>query len=243
MSTIEKDIKKVSAPQPQSPPDSHNPHGELEKVLQQEMSNRRTMILTNTAVAPDMPAEANTKKYMFELQLLGDTIELTFKGRWDQFMQILPHLYNIKNGEAKKGTIQNMQAKNAPTATAENKDIVMAYAMRFLPAVFSAKQDGWVKMWENLLAADTMKKIFFAAGRQKFDINDKPFNRNGVVNVVGYIKHKYPQLFIEERNTNIANMVEGSSLHPIRQQLGNYNKLTKSEIETIETTYNKVFNK
>ena len=243
MSTIEKDIKKVSAPQPKGHPDSHSPNSELEKVLQQEISHRRTMLLANTAVAPDISAVANTKKYMFEFQLQGDTIELNFKGRWDQLMQILPHLYNMKNGEAKKGAIQNMQAKIAPTATTENKDIVMAYAMRFLPAVFDAKQDGWVKMWENLLAADAMKKIFFTAGRQKFDINDKPFNRNGVVNVVGYIKYKYPQLFVEERNTNIARMVEGSSQHPIRQQLGNYNKLTKSEIETIETTYNKVFNK
>ena len=87
---------------------------------------------------------------------------------------------------------------------------------------------------------ENLKEFFLLSGRQKFAENEIPFNRNGVINVVGFLKNNYPQLFSEQRNTEIALVVEASKKHPIRQQFG-CNNLSKNKMECVKKIYNEIF--
>jgi hypothetical protein len=97
-------------------------------------------------------------------------------------------------------------------------------------------------LWNALLDEENLKEFFLLPGRQKFAENEVHFNRNGVINVVGFLKNNYPQLFSEQRNTEIALVVEASRKHPMRQHLGGDYKLTKDDKENIKRIYNNIFN-
>ena len=95
-------------------------------------------------------------------------------------------------------------------------------------------------LWDALLDEENLKEFFLLPGRQKFSADEVHFNRNGVINVVGFLKNHYPKLFAEQRNTEIALIVEGNKRHSIRQQLGG-NNLSKSNIECVKKIYNEIF--
>ena len=97
-------------------------------------------------------------------------------------------------------------------------------------------------LWNALLEDESLKDFFLSVGRQKFAENEIPFNRNGVINVVGFLKNNYPQLFSEQRNTEIALVVEASRKQPMRQHLGSDYKLTKDDKESVKRIYNEIFN-
>ena len=124
-------------------------------------------------------------------------------------------------------------------ATKEN---IVEYIERFLPVIFEDKHEKWMALWNALLDEENLKEFFLLPGRQKFAENEVHFNRNGVINVVGFLKNNYPQLFSEQRNTEIALVVEASRKHPMRQHLGGDYKLTKDDKENIKRIYNNIFN-
>ena len=108
--------------------------------------------------------------------------------------------------------------------------------------IFEDKHEKWMALWNALLEDESLKDFFLSVGRQKFAENEIPFNRNGVINVVGFLKNNYPQLFSEQRNTEIALVVEASRKHPMRQHLGSDYKLTKDDKESVKRIYNEIFN-
>ena len=120
------------------------------------------------------------------------------------------------------------------------KQTIIEYIERFLPVIFEDKHEKWMALWDALLDDESLKDFFLSVGRQKFAENEIPFNRKGVINVVGFLKNSYPQLFFEQRNTEIALVVEASKKHPIRQQLG-CNNLSKNMMECVKKIYNEIF--
>ena len=120
------------------------------------------------------------------------------------------------------------------------KQTTIEYIERFLPVIFEDKHEKWMALWDALLDDESLKDFFLSVGRQKFAENEIPFNRNGVINVVGFLKNNYPQLFSEQRNTEITLVVEGSKRHPIRQQLG-CNNLSKNKMECVKKIYNEIY--
>lgn len=209
-----------------------------EKILQQKISEQRCVVLRNA-----MPTHVNNnEKYSLEFALSGDMIELYFKGDRNKLLQILPNICSMQN-VSQNGSLSLLTEHRTDTQTAivyENKEVVMEYAMRFQKILFESKKERWKIMWDKLLENETMKTTFFSVGRQKFSANEIPFNRNGVANVVGFLKNHYPKLFAEQRNTEIALIVEGNKRHSIRQQLGG-NNLSKSNIECVKKIYNEIF--
>ena len=121
------------------------------------------------------------------------------------------------------------------------KQTIIEYIERFLPVIFEDKHEKWMALWNALLDDESLKDFFLSVGRQKFAENEIPFNRKGVINVVGFLKNSYPQLFSEQRNTEIALVVEASRKHPMRQHLGGDYKLTKDDKENIKRIYNNIF--
>ena len=122
------------------------------------------------------------------------------------------------------------------------KQTIIEYIERFLPVIFEDKHEKWMALWNALLDDESLKDFFLSVGRQKFAENEIPFNRNGVINVVGFLKNNYPQLFSEQRNTEIALVVEASRKHPMRQHLGSDYKLTKDDKKSVKRIYNEIFN-
>ena len=122
------------------------------------------------------------------------------------------------------------------------KQTIIEYIERFLPVIFEDKHEKWMALWNALLDDESLKDFFLSVGRQKFAENEIPFNRNGVINVVGFLKNNYPQLFSEQRNTEIALVVEASRKHPMRQHLGGDYKLTKDDKENMKRIYYNIFN-
>ena len=143
-------------------------------------------------------------------------------------------------------TDDNPQCQEEEKNITDNKNIqatkenIIEYIERFLPVIFEDNHEKWMALWDALLDDEDLKEFFLLPGRQKFSANEVHFNRNGVINVVGFLKNSYPQLFSEQRNTEIALVVEASKKHPIRQQLG-CNNLSKSKMEYVKKIYNEIF--
>ena len=211
------------------------------KALQEKLSKHRQNVLKKNS-ADDTK---NNISCSVSINISTDLNSLAMGGVLEHLVGSFSKISN-QNEIVINITDDNPQCQEEEKNITDNKNIqvtkenIVEYIERFLPVIFEDKHEKWMALWDALLDEENLKEFFLLPGRQKFAENEIPFNRNGVINVVGFLKNNYPQLFSEQRNTEIALVVEASKKHPIRQQLG-CNNLSKNKMECVKKIYNEIF--
>ena len=213
------------------------------KALQEKLSKHRQNVLKKNS-ADDTK---NNISCSVSINISTDLNSLAMGGVLEHLLGSFSKMSNqneiVINITDDKPQCQYQDEKN--TISGNNMDgaklTIIEYIERFLPVIFEDKHEKWMALWNALLDEESLKDFFLSVGRQKFAENEIPFNRNGVINVVGFLKNNYPQLFSEQRNTEIALVVEASRKHPMRQHLGGDYKLTKDDKESVKKIYNEIF--
>lgn len=211
------------------------------KALQEKLSEHRQNVLKKNS-AEDTK---NNACYSVSINISTDLNSLAMGGVLEHLLGSFSKMSN-QNEIVINITDDNPQCQEEEKNITDNKNIqatkenIVEYIERFLPVIFEDNHEKWMALWDALLDDEDLKEFFLLPGRQKFSANEVHFNRNGVINVVGFLKNSYPQLFSEQRNTEIALVVEASKKHPIRQQLG-CNNLSKSKMEYVKKIYNEIF--
>ena len=211
------------------------------KTLQEKLSkHRQNMLKKNSA-----DDTKNNISCSVSINISTDLNSLAMGGVLEHLVGSFSKISN-QNEIVINITDDNPQCQEEEKNITDNKNIqatkenIVEYIERFLPVIFEDNHEKWMALWDALLDDEDLKEFFLLPGRQKFSANEVHFNRNGVINVVGFLKNSYPQLFSEQRNTEIALVVEASKKHPIRQQLG-CNNLSKSKMEYVKKIYNEIF--
>lgn len=211
------------------------------KTLQEKLSEHRQNVLKKNS-ADDTK---NNISCSVSINISTDLNSLAMGGVLEHLVGSFSKISN-QNEIVINITDDNPQSQEEEKNITDNKNIqatkenIIEYIERFLPVIFEDNHEKWMALWDALLDDEDLKEFFLLPGRQKFSANEVHFNRNGVINVVGFLKNSYPQLFSEQRNTEIALVVEASKKHPIRQQLG-CNNLSKSKMEYVKKIYNEIF--
>ena len=213
------------------------------KTLQEKLSKHRQNVLKKNS-ADDTK---NNISCSVSINISTDLDSLAMGGVLEHLVGSFSKISNqneiVINITDDKPQCQYQEEKNPISANKMNevKQTIVEYIERFLPVIFEDKHEKWMALWDALLEDESLKDFFLSVGRQKFAENEIPFNRKGVINVVGFLKNNYPQLFSEQRNTEIALVVEASRKHPMRQQLGGDYKVAKNDKENIKRIYNEIF--
>lgn len=213
------------------------------KALQEKLSKHRQNVLKKNS-ADDTK---NNISCSVSINISTDLNSLAMGGVLEHLVGSFSKISNqneiVINITDDKPQCQYQEEKNPISANKmdEVKQTIIEYIERFLPVIFEDKHEKWMALWDALLDEENLKEFFLLPGRQKFAENEIPFNRNGVINVVGFLKNNFPQLFSEQRNTEIALVVEASRKHPMRQQLGGDYKVAKNDKENIKRIYNEIF--
>ena len=211
------------------------------KTLQEKLSKHRQNVLKKNS-ADDTK---NNISCSVSINISTDLNSLAMGGVLEHLVGSFSKISN-QNEIVINITDDNPQCQEEEKNITDNKNIqatkenIVEYIERFLPVIFEDKHEKWMALWDALLDEENLKEFFLLPGRQKFSADEVHFNRNGVINVVGFLKNNYPQLFSEQRNTEIALVVEASKKHPIRQQLG-CNNLSKNKMECVKKIYNEIF--
>lgn len=211
------------------------------KALQEKLSKHRQNVLKKNS-ADDTK---NNISCSVSINISTDLNSLAMGGVLEHLVGSFSKISN-QNEIVINITDDNPQCQEEEKNITDNKNIqatkenIVEYIERFLPVIFEDKHEKWMALWDALLDEENLKEFFLLPGRQKFSADEVHFNRNGVINVVGFLKNNYPQLFSEQRNTEIALVVEASKKHPIRQQLG-CNNLSKNKMECVKKIYNEIF--
>lgn len=211
------------------------------KTLQEKLSKHRQNVLKKNS-ADDTK---NNISCSVSINISTDLDSLAMGGVLEHLVGSFSKISN-QNEIVINITDDNPQSQEEEKNITDNKNIqatkenIVEYIERFLPVIFEDKHEKWMALWDALLDEENLKEFFLLPGRQKFSADEVYFNRNGVINVVGFLKNSYPQLFSEQRNTEIALVVEASKKHPIRQQLG-CNNLSKNKMECVKKIYNEIF--
>ena len=212
------------------------------KALQENLSKHRRNVLKKNS-ADDTK---NNISCSVSINISTDLNSLAMGGVLEHLVGSFSKISN-QNEIVINITDDNPQCQEEEKNITDNKNIqatkenIVEYIERFLPVIFEDKHEKWMALWNALLDEESLKDFFLSVGRQKFAENEIPFNRNGVINVVGFLKNNYPQLFSEQRNTEIALVVEASRKHPMRQHLGGDYKLTKDDKESVKKIYNEIY--
>ena len=213
------------------------------KALQEKLSKHRQNVLKKNS-ADDTK---NNISCSVSINISTDLDSLAMGGVLEHLVGSFSKISNqneiVINITDDKPQCQYQEEKNPISANKMNevKQTIVEYIERFLPVIFEDKHEKWMALWDALLDEENLKEFFLLPGRQKFSADEVHFNRNGVINVVGFLKNNYPQLFSEQRNTEIALVVEASRKHPMRQQLGGDYKVAKNDKENIKRIYNEIF--
>ena len=211
------------------------------KALQEKISKHRQNVLKKNS-ADDTK---NNISCSVSINISTDLNSLAMGGVLEHLVGSFSKISN-QNEIVINITDDNPQCQEEEKNITDNKNIqatkenIVEYIERFLPVIFEDKHEKWMALWDALLDEENLKEFFLLPGRQKFSADEVHFNRNGVINVVGFLKNNYPQLFSEQRNTEIALVVEASKKHPIRQQFG-CNNLSKNKMECVKKIYNEIF--
>lgn len=211
------------------------------KTLQEKLSKHRQNVLKKNSAGDTK----NNISCSVSINISTDLNSLAMGGVLEHLVGSFSKISN-QNEIVINITDDNPQCQEEEKNITDNKNIqatkenIIEYIERFLPVIFEDKHEKWMALWNALLDDEDLKEFFLLPGRQKFSADEVHFNRNGVINVVGFLKNSYPQLFSEQRNTEIALVVEASKKHPIRQQLG-CNNLSKSKMECVKKIYNEIF--
>ena len=211
------------------------------KTLQEKLSKHRQNVLKKNS-ADDTK---NNISCSVSINISTDLNSLAMGGVLEHLLGSFSKMSN-QNEIVINITDDNPQCQEEEKNITDNKNIqatkenIIEYIERFLPVIFEDNHEKWMALWDALLDEENLKEFFLLPGRQKFSADEIHFNRNGVINVVGFLKNNYPQLFFEQRNTEIALVVEASKKHPIRQQLG-CNNLSKNMMECVKKIYNEIF--
>ena len=115
--------------------------------------------------------------------------------------------------------------------------MVVSYAKRFLPAVFSNKHEQWVAMWQQIADNNDLQKLVFCSGKQNY----KDFNKNGIAQIVGFLINEYPNLFSICTYSNISEIVEGSKKHHMRIELGRHKNINETNKKKIKEIYKQIY--
>lgn len=146
--------------------------------------------------------------------------------------QLLPFMLNqiLK----RKRYVTNKRTKNRKKNEVE---MVVSYAKRFLPAVFSNKHEQWVAMWQQIADNNDLQKLVFCSGKQNY----KDFNKNGIAQIVGFLINEYPNLFSICTYSNISEIVEGSKKHHMRIELGRHKNINETNKKKIKEIYKQIY--
>lgn len=94
------------------------------------------------------------------------------------------------------------------------REQILAYVSCLTSIVNDDKKSGYLKMWNDILDIQVVSDKIYDPGRQQ----GTAFNRNLVANIIHYLNGQ--KLFSEYVPSHIAELLEGSSDHSVRGELG-----------------------
>lgn len=94
------------------------------------------------------------------------------------------------------------------------REQILAYVSRLTSIVNDDRKRGYMNMWNDLLDIQVVADKIYDFGKQQ----GTTFNRNLVANIIHYLNGQ--KLFSEYVPSHIAELLEGSSDHSVRGELG-----------------------
>lgn len=115
----------------------------------------------------------------------------------------------VKGGESNSKNSLNDMREILPI-----RQQILAYVSCINSIVNDDKKSGYMKMWNDILDLQVVADRVYDPGKQK----GTNFNRNLVANIIHYLNNQ--KIFNEYVPAHISTLLEGSSDHSVRGELG-----------------------